>query len=486
MNSKRFLMAGVLAVSLAAQIRAEPNADLQTRLERAEARIAELERAEQDTWLNERRAEEVKALVREVMADADARASLLVGGGTAGHNGKNFFLANADGSFLMKIGGQLQIRHNWNFRQRESNDLAAVPDADERGFEIPRAKVWFEGNIASPRLHYALQLVGDRDDNSVDFEKILISYDLMDNLNVWIGEAKAPFLREELVESYHQMVIDRSLVNQVFTAGRVQGIGFDWWVDRDTTNRLRLRMSINDGFRSAEPGTFPGSLTGDSSLHVQQTSGAVIVPTRNNKAFDQDSTDFALTGRLDSRVFGDWSQGDDFQAWSGEDTSLIIGAAVHWEVGETGNAQGNGHFLTWTVDSSYERMGFTYFGAFNMADVDWSTVGSNRHHYGLTAQVGYQIIPDKLEPYFRYEYLKLSNPSGPSQNGINLYTLGFNYFIARNNAKFTTDFVYAGDAIPTAASMGLSGNDLSLTGLLFDDASNRQQVVWRMQFQLLF
>ena len=92
MNSKRFLMASVLLVSLAAQVRAEPNADLQARLERAETRIAELERAEQETWLNERRAEEVKALVREVMADADARASLLVGGGTAGHNGKNFFI----------------------------------------------------------------------------------------------------------------------------------------------------------------------------------------------------------------------------------------------------------------------------------------------------------------------------------------------------------------------------------------------------------
>jgi len=58
--------------------------------------------------------DEVRALVAEMLADADTRSSLLMSGGNAGHDGK-FFLADTDGNFRLNVGGQVQFRYIANF-----------------------------------------------------------------------------------------------------------------------------------------------------------------------------------------------------------------------------------------------------------------------------------------------------------------------------------------------------------------------------------
>src|SRR5688572_8137802 len=54
--------------------------------------------------------DEVRAIVAEMMADAQGRSSLLQGGATAGHDGR-FFVASPDGSFRLNVGGQIQLRY---------------------------------------------------------------------------------------------------------------------------------------------------------------------------------------------------------------------------------------------------------------------------------------------------------------------------------------------------------------------------------------
>ena len=90
MRSRNRLTASVgsLLIGLAGTVYAggasSPEADLQSQLATLKARLAELEAKQNGTWLNERRAQEVKSLVREVLSDADTRASLLSDGLTAG------------------------------------------------------------------------------------------------------------------------------------------------------------------------------------------------------------------------------------------------------------------------------------------------------------------------------------------------------------------------------------------------------------------
>jgi hypothetical protein len=86
------------------------NNELRQEIQALRAEVSAMRSQADDSWLNERRAEEVKTLIHDVLADADTRASLAGDGMTAGHNG-HFFLASADGGFLLNVGGQIQFRY---------------------------------------------------------------------------------------------------------------------------------------------------------------------------------------------------------------------------------------------------------------------------------------------------------------------------------------------------------------------------------------
>jgi hypothetical protein len=331
MNSKRLIaLVGGLAIGLAGFAHAESapsQAAMQSELTELKARLADLEAKQNDTWLNERRAEEVKSLVREVLSDADTRASLMANGVGAGHNGKHFFLASEDGSFLLEISGQVQFRYIYNSRNLEGDNI----DENEFGFQLRRAKLTFAGHISSPRITYSVGLQTDRDDETIYLDHAWFGYKLMDGVTVFGGESKAPFLREETTSSKYQLAVERSLVNEIFTAGRIQGV----WVSIEMDDNNKLAIAITDGANSGEAG--------------------------NSKDFHEDNSDFALTVRVDTRLAGQWSQMKDFAAWSGEETAVFVGGAIHWEIAETGDKQSVlpgepiDELVTWTVDGSIER-----------------------------------------------------------------------------------------------------------------------------------
>lgn len=423
--------------------------DLAAEVSALRARIAQLEGRQSDAWMNERRAEEVKSLVREVLADADTRASLLAEGATAGHDNGHFWIGSADGSFLLQISGLIQVRHTWNNRDGDNDDLD-TNDNNEAGFEIPRAKVKFAGHISSPRIGYALRLAVDRDSNDVWADQILISYCLADNLWILAGEDKLPFLREELTEPEHQLAVDRSLVNEVFTAGRGQGLWLKW----HATDMIHVSAAISDGFRSGE----------------RMTDGS--------KAFYADSTDFAVTGRVDVKLAGEWAQMDDFTAWSGQPFAAFLGAAVHWEEGETGDDFDNDNFFAWTVDGSLEVSGLNLFAAVVGLHTDFE-FGDDVDLYGYVVQGGYQIIPDKFEIFARWEMLDLDDLD---IDDIHLITLGGNWYINKHQTKLTVDVVWALDEIPSGVS-ALTGPASGLTtlGLLTDADGEEDQVALRTQ-----
>lgn len=77
--------------SVYAQAVADSDSNLRAELTVLKARLAELEAKQDDTWLDQRRTEQVKALIHDVLSDADTRASLLADGVTAGHDGKDSF-----------------------------------------------------------------------------------------------------------------------------------------------------------------------------------------------------------------------------------------------------------------------------------------------------------------------------------------------------------------------------------------------------------
>lgn len=426
--------------------------DLEATVKALQARVAELEGKQDGQWLNEKRTAEVKGLVREVLQDADTRASLLGAGPVAGHKGGQFFLGSEDGNFELRISGYVQASYIANFRKDSGDDDGVA------GFNVHRANIDLAGNVVSPKWMYALGLqVGSHESVYLNYAKI--GYKAMDSLTIWIGESKAPMLREELVADTHGLAFERSLVNEVFTAGAVQGV-FAEWAPHDM---VKVAVAITDGWRSGEAGS--------------------------DKEFNQDSSDFTAGARVDVKLMGTWAQYNSFNSVSEDEMALFVGAAGSWQVFESGSGTAaalSGSAIQWTVDATMKFKGLAAFAAATGVHTQDTAVETN--NYGIVGQVSYLLpIEYKIEPFIRYEFIDIDNDHAGVAD-VNLFTAGVNYYIKGHAAKCTLDVVWAANPLTTASvSNGTVGPaSMTLLGLQTDAATKKNQVAIRAMFQLAF
>lgn len=487
-NAKTGLAAGVIVGSLASLALADTSGDVQAQLEAMKAEISQLRaqngelhtlrkevselRGNQSaTWLNEQRAEEVKALVKEVLADADTRASLMATGAVAGHDGKNFFLASEDGNYLLKVAGRLQVRYIADFRGKTtSSSVSGSPDDNEDGFQIRRMKLFFSGHVGDPRFEYNIVLATDRNTTAAYLEEATAAYKVLDDLKVIAGRYKAPFLHEELISSGKQLTVERSVLNEMFTIGFTEGAGLVY-----THDKLRLMGMINDGQNA-----------GEASLNRQPLSGTTL----SGNDFQNDTTDLAVTGRADYMIMGNWKQWEDSATWSKDETALFVGGAVHYELAETGSntapTANNNKYLSWTADTSFNSGGLSVLAAvMGRHDIKAEPTGAPQFDdYGVEVQAGYMVIPDKFQPFVRYEYIAVDKDRGSAAEPVNMFTGGFNWFFNKHNAKLTVDAVYAFQSLNSLNT--LNGTSITGLGLLPDSGNQGDQVTLRAQFQLQF
>lgn len=420
-------------------------AQLRAQVDALEKRLSQVENKGNENWLNERRAEEVKALIQEVLSDADTRASLMADGMTAGHDGK-FFLASNDGKFRMDIGGHFQFRYIFNL---ESDD----EDQNDDGFQARRTKLSVGGHVtAGPKWTYKLVIVADRsadgagDSGLVSVEDLEIGTKLTDNLGVKFGKFKLPFLREELTSSSRLLTVERGPATEFFTLDRAEQLQLGL-----TTDMIKALVSISDGSDS------------------------------ETTDIGDDLVEIALTGRVDVKLAGDWKQWDDVSAWSGEAFAAFLGAAVHFEAGDGRNG-GSANYLAWTVDGSIETNGLGIMAALTGGHTDNDSGAGDRDMLGFMVQIGYMVIPDTLEPFIRWDYI---DGDVDGQDEASFVTVGFNYYFKKHNAKFTADVLWftCGED-PSGNPFGNSevGSGLGFSG----DGATEDTALVRLQFQLLF
>jgi hypothetical protein len=446
-------MAAGLALPALAETTVQPNVN--SELAQLKTRIAQLEGAQQQSWLSERQAEQVKTLIRDVLSDADTRASLLQEGMTAGIDEKGkIFLKSADGSFNMNIGGQLQFRWIANFQNDDS-----ASDGEDSGFQVRRTKLSFSGDatLGDRKWDYEVVLAADRTDGAVEVEDIAIGTELFDGVDVKFGKYKLPFLREELLSSKRQLAVERALVTEYFTLDRSEQLEFIV----SPMDEIKWNISINDG--------------ADEEM---STVGS-------------DPVEFALTSRIDAKIAGDWKQASDFVAWPEEEFALFIGGAIHWQTGDGSNgdnsSESSADYLGWTVDALMEVGGFALNGAImggqissDEGDVDVA----DRDPMGYLVQGGYSITK-QIQPFARWE---LIDDDDAATDDLQAVTVGVNYFWAKEKAKFTADvvWIYEGDT-PTGNPFG-NGSTSDGLGFAGDFATARDDSMFilRTQFQLLF
>ncbi len=403
-------------------------AEQQRRLDAQEARISQLVNHNEADWMTERRVEQIKRVVHEVLADAETRAALLNDAIIAGHDG-GFFLASEDGNHLLRIKGMLQTRYITNHQ----ND---GPDDDHRGgFEISRTRFGFMGHVIDPSWKFLIWTGHHKDGDTLLLDAYLTKV-LNGQWSVTAGQFKVPLWREWLVSETRQQFVARSLLN-AFAGSYTQGVKVDFKDDA-----LHVTLSINDGV------------------------GGI------NKTWDTEDTELALTGRVEWLVFGDWKQYSDWESWRGGEAMLVLGTAAHYQLGESGTATVESDIARWTADAHLELGGANLFAAVITDHVD-NGVDVNR--VGVLVQGGV-FVTDNIEIIGRFEWADLDEGADDT---LSVVTAGFNYFFAQHRAKLTVDVGYGFEPVPSTMYN-------TFAGWRMDSVGEDGQVVGRAQMQLLF
>ena len=413
--------------------------------------------------------------------------------------GKGFTFATPDERFSLSVGGRLQVRYTLT----DIDSAFVNPQSgreDSQSFDIPRARVWWEGNAFTPRLKYKLQIdvAGGGGDILRDAE---LEYEIIDQkwLSVIGGQMKTTYCRQEMTSSGRLEFVDRSLACSNFRFERARGIQFR--------------------------GTPMNSL-------IEYYAGAYNTTGRNGPS--NPDTNFLYVTRLAVNPFGPipYSEGD-FEMV--ENPLVAIGVSYGYEkakgsvftsaasvepdeddpsmevISSNGSAQNQVPFLRMiqpyynklanpnaitanvhnlSTDFAARWMGwdlqFEYFLGFVSNDA-WESAApgapyvlppSSFDNHGFYVQSGYFIIPKKLQIAARYSELnpnsdaRVTLDSGrkvsPYQNEI----LGaVSYYFWQHNLKIQTDF----GPVTNTAQKNVDGG-----------ISDRNDFRWRVQAQLIF
>ncbi len=461
---------------------------LREKTARQDDQIERLKAENDEKWLTEQRAAQIRGIVGDVLGDSSGRASLRTDGAVAGYD-RNFFIASADGNFRLNFEGQLQTRFAFSFLPREAvsgNPPNLGQVQNEYGFELRRVKLNFFGHMFDPSWQYRIQFAYERDGQNVNrplnFEDVFVQKSLGDGLWFRMGQWKTFFNTENITSSRTLQFAERSLVNQYFMQNFIQGVLLGW-----EGPALRAYGSYNDG-------------GGNANLAEVQLDG--------------NPTAWATTWRADWKLAGEWGQFKDQQGWRGSPFAAAIGVGVNWQRA-SGNPPsgrltvGNGSIapgvnapialLASTVDANLRGDGWSATAAFLG---NWAYGGGTNavaqgvegaRSFGVVVQGGV-FVTDALELMARYEglwvasdrtFASLGSVNALNAQTLNIVTVGASWYFRKNAIKFTTDVGYAFN--PVLFSNGLFGE--SIAGADWRPTQTGQgagEVVVRAQMQLLF
>jgi len=451
------LVAGTTALAIAGSAfgGAESNNDALSQIAELKQELAQLKQENSQDWLTEQRSAEIRGIVQDVLADADTRTSLQSSGAMAGYN-NGFFLASPDGNFSLKVGGQVQVRWTMNSAKDQNTDW---------GFENRRTKLDFQGNVFSKDWTYRVRAAfnqgapnpGGTADGAAAIDLAYIEKSMDNGMSIRVGQFRAPWMREVIVDSAYQLAAERSILSQLFGQGYSQGAQFTYAMDN-----MRFMGGAFDG------------IGGQNNFSAGQYNS-------QNTNWDNTSTNYAFAGRADFKISGDWSQFDDFSSFKGEEAGMMAGVAVVYERGNQNAGASNGvKEFGVTGDFTWDFGGASLFASAVWVNTDDPNVSDTANPWGVSVQGGY-FVTEEAELFARYEYINFDTPGGGDTSKYNGFTLGANYFFAKG-VKFTADFTYNMKGLDGAnGAAALNG-----AGLRMDNAGKDGQWALRAQLQLLF
>lgn len=318
-------------------------------------------------------------------------------------------------------------------------------------------KLGVAGNVITTDLTYKFQWATDRGNGSLNLEDGWVRYKLNSNFSVFGGQFEDLTSHESLVSSGRQLAAEQSYANRVLIdsiSEYTQGIGATY-----SREKFRVSAAFTDGANS------------DNSSYQDQA--LIIVPVPGTDPVFA-TVHYGTSARAEAMLLGDdWKAYDDFTARGNDADLLVVGAGANRSEGTDGD------LYLYSVDAQWEPHGvpgLSLFAAF-MGNQFNLNEGDDSTNLGWLAQAGY-MLTEQWEIFGRYDQVNWDSDvfaADDSENNVQEFTLGVNYYISGHAAKFTADVVYLPDGSPrTESGLGIVAQD-----------SDDTQVVGRVQFQLL-
>ncbi|MCH2160261.1 MAG: OprO/OprP family phosphate-selective porin [Phycisphaerales bacterium] len=499
-------------------------AELEANNQALQGRVNELEHADGQDWLTEQRAEQIRGVVSDVLADAESRVSLQDGGLTAGWDG-GFFLASPDGRFRLDVGGMVQARYMYSEMRaafegagqqiNPANNGQADNVTSRSGFDIPAARLEFSGHVfGATRFRLSGNFANHRDlsmktygsrfpSNTTELNggghfQLLdawIAHEFDENFSLRVGQFKLPFDRGWEVPVKYQLTGQRDAVSQHFGLGRSQGVELRW-----TTNQARVRVAVSDG---ASDHLVYG-------LYLAGTDPA-------NSPYDYQQGNWSASARGEWNIAGRWADYARMTSPPGEDFGAMIGVGFHaqqnknfWNANnyalqESGSDNGLNTWFGATADVTLNFGGASVVGAVYYHNIDSNTAASpyftqqvgqtanktiatgTSHLIGVSLYAAMYVSND-VELFAGWEYMDALNGLGITDtdepfaiyrdlSAFNMISLGGNWYIDGEDIKLT----FGVDYMPGKVSYGWSTPENGVRG-----TPDSNEFVIRTQLQLLF
>ena len=379
-----------------------------------------------------------------------------------------FLLQTDDGNFSIHPSVLAQFRYTLNNRNAiypgDGGANGATNNDTQNGFEVTRFRLSLDGNVINPQLNYYVQI---GQDSSMSQVTLLDAYALyrvgtQSPLALKVGQFKDPLWHENNLLESKLMAADRSLASQLVAPGeldRIQGAAIIY--DQD---RLRGQLAVHDGYDGLNKPFY-----GPSGLNTAVNAAAGLAPT--NWGASSRVEYLALGDR--TPTFNPYSEYDQFTSRHARQNILVGGAGVEY------SESGANKIVFHTVDAQYNNVnGLSLYAAFLGV---WRDLKTNRgvapgdyYDDGVVLQAAYLLTPN-IEPFARYDYTHLAGDAIPGivQDNLNEFTIGANYYLYGQHAKFTVDATWLPNGCPT---------DVPYLDILQDNAHN--EFLFRCQFQL--
>ena len=339
-------------------------------------------------------------------------------------------IVGQDSSWTMNVGLRIELLGTSTWEQGQSNQTS---------FLVRRSRLKFDGYAYSPKLMYKIELGLSNSDQSGASEytsdapryilDAQLKWNFYKNFDIWFGQGKLPGNRERVISSGNLQLVDRSILNSMFT------------IDRDFGFQLRHHFNLSDQFVVKE------------IFALSQGEGRNV--TTGNLGGHQ------YTGRLELLPLGNFtSEGDYVGADLKREQTPKLAFGVTYDHNnnavKTKSNQGSymvtdeGFFETnintLFVDAMFKYNGFSLMAEYAnrtakdpfAKNADASLTGDIvQVGKGLNLQTGY-LFKNNLELSGRYTYTELDkNITGVSPESQ--YTLGLSKYIVGHKLKVQTD-----------------------------------------------